>query len=390
MVHDWLTGMRGGEYVLEAIAELFPQADVFTLLHVEGSVSVQLAYRRIHTSLLQYAPWAKTHYRHYLPLMPAFASGLDVSKFDLVVSSSHCVAKGVKKRSDAVHVSYVHAPMRYMWDRFDDYFGPNRASTPVRALATLLRGRLQHWDRKVSHPSRVDRIVANSHFIAHQVERAYGRKASVVHPFVNLERFTARRVASERYLMVGAFAPNKRVDLAIETFNALGLPLDIVGKGQQESHLRAIAGPNIRFLGALSNDEIATYYSRARAFVFPGVEDFGITPLEAMAAGCPVIAYGQGGALETVLDGVSGVIFEHQTVDALSAAVRKLESGAVQLNEGEIRTRAHQFSKRRFQREFLTEVASACAASGADELVQFIREKAQGLADPTDSHAPVY
>lgn len=377
LVHDWLTGMRGGEYVLEAICELFPEAQLFTLLNVPGAVRGPIAARTVHTSLLQYAPAARTHYRHYLPLMPVFAANLDVSAFDLIISSSHCVAKGVKKRADAVHVSYVHAPMRYMWDRFDDYFGPERAALPVRTAAALLRPYLQAWDRRVSQPERVNHLIANSHFIAEQIERAYGRKASVVHPFVNLDRFAAQRQPSDAYLMVGAFAPNKRVDLAIEAFNQLKLPLHIVGKGQDEAKLRAMAGPTVRFLGALSNAEIAEQYSRARAFIFPGVEDFGITPLEAMASGCPVIAYGEGGALETVVDGTSGLLFTPQTPDALIAAIRRLESGEVTLTEHGTRQRARQFSKARFQSELLTEVARTCATAGASQLVSYVERHVQ-------------
>src|SRR5690606_13274490 len=225
--------------------------------------------------------------------------------------------KGIAKADDAVHVSYVHAPMRYMWDRFDDYFGKGKAPLPVRVAAQLSRLYLQAWDRSVSQAERVNLLIANSAFIAEQIERAYGRRAVVVHPFVNYSRFTAPRASSGKYLMVGAFAPNKRVDLAIEAFNQLGLPLQIVGQGQEEERLRRLAGPTIEFLGALANEEIARLYSEAEAFVFPGVEDFGITPLEAMAAGCPVIAYGAGGATETVIDGESGVLFMEQTVSSL-------------------------------------------------------------------------
>lgn len=370
LVHDWLTGMRGGEYVLEAMAEILPGAELFTLLHVPGTIHGPLSQLPLHTSALQRMPGSANYYRHYLPLLPAFAATLDVRDFDLVVSSTHCVAKGVRKGPKAVHVSYVHAPMRYMWDRFDDYFGAGKTSTPVRLAARLCRPFLQSWDKRVSQADNVDRLIANSAFIARQVERNYDRPASVIHPFANVDRFTAARAPGAHYLMVGAFAPNKRVDIAIEAFNALGLPLKIVGKGQEEARLRRMAGPTIEFLGTADNHAIAELYATARAFIFPGIEDFGITPLEAMAAGCPVVAYAEGGALETVVDGVTGVYFHEQTAQALAEAVRQLEAGTVVLQEDSIRSHARRFSKRRFQSELQAAIVEACVASGRTDLVE--------------------
>src|SRR6185437_7489561 len=311
LVHDWLTGMRGGEYVLEAIAELLPGAELFTLLYVPASVSPPLTVLKRHTSPLQKIPKAEKRYRHFLPMMPRWIEQFDLSGFDLVVSSSHCVAKGIRKAPDAVHVSYVHAPMRYMWDRFDDYFGPGRASLPVRLAAQAMRPRLQRWDRAVSQPDRVDRLVANSRFIAEQIHAAYGRDADVVYPFADTKRFTVPRHPSNRYLMVGAFAPYKRNDLVIEAFNRLKLPLVVIGGGQDAGKVRKMAGPNIEFLGSLSNAALADFYAKCRAFVFAGKEDFGITPVEAMLAGAPVIAFGEGGVSETVTS-ETGLLFKPQ------------------------------------------------------------------------------
>jgi glycosyltransferase involved in cell wall biosynthesis len=363
LVHDWMTGMRGGEYVFEAIAELFPKAELFTLLYVPASVSPTITVLKRHTSPLQKMPGAEKRYRSFLPLMPRWIEGFDLSEFDLVISSSHCVAKGVRKAPDAVHVSYVHAPMRYMWDRFDDYFGPGRASPPVRLAATLLRKRFQDWDRRVSQPDRVDELIANSKYIADQIEAAYGRKAQVIYPFSDFTRFSRQRSPGKGYLMVGAFAPNKRVEIAVEAFNRLKLPLFIVGGGQNKNRIAKLAGPTVELLGNLSNDAIADLYSKCKAFVFPGKEDFGITPLEAMAAGAPVIAFGEGGVIESVTP-QTGTFFTPQTVEALMDAVTRFEKGEVKISEQASRERAHLFSRERFQKEFATAVQAAWVKRG--------------------------
>ncbi|HEV3189519.1 MAG TPA: glycosyltransferase [Polyangiaceae bacterium] len=364
LVHDWLTGMRGGEYVLEAMAELFSRPTLFTLLYVRGAIEGPVAELNCTTSWLQHVPGAGRYYRHFLPLMPQMVSSFDVSGFDLVVSSSHCVAKGVRKAPEAVHVSYVHAPMRYMWERFDDYFGAGRARLGVRAAACAFRPYLQRWDRFVSSADRVNVLVANSLFTADQIRRAYGREARIVHPFVDLSRFRRPRAPRSHYLMVGAFAPNKRVDLAVEAFTRLRLPLLIVGRGPDEARLRAMAGPTVTFLGPLSNRSIEELYATSRAFVFPGVEDFGITPLEAMASGLPVIAYAAGGALETVVDLESGLFFHQATAQSLIAAVERIESGSVVFDEKRVRIRANAFTKEQFQQGMLREIRGAWAASG--------------------------
>ncbi|OFZ56027.1 MAG: hypothetical protein A2428_13820 [Bdellovibrionales bacterium RIFOXYC1_FULL_54_43] len=365
LVHDWLTGMRGGEYVLEAIAELFPRAELFTLLYVPGRISPTLTTLKRHTSFLQKVPGIEKRYRHFLPLMPKAIERFDLRGFDLVISSSHCVAKGIRKDPGAVHVSYVHAPMRYIWDRYDDYFGPGRASFPVRFAARMLREPLQNWDRGVSGFDRINVIIANSRFIAEQVRRAYDRECKVIYPFADLSRFVLPRDQGKNYLMVGAFAPNKRVDIAVEAFNRLKLPLIVIGGGQEGGKLSKLAGPTIEFLGALSNSAITEFYSKCKAFVFPGLEDFGITPLEAMASGAPVIAYGEGGASESVTN-KTGLFFRPQTVEALIEAVLKFENGEVKFSPQDCRVRAREFSKERFQREFAGAVCDAWTEAGKD------------------------
>jgi glycosyltransferase involved in cell wall biosynthesis len=361
--------MRGGEYVLDAIAELFVDPELFTLLRVPGAVGGKISDLTCTTAWLQQVPAASRYYRHFLPLMPQMIETFDVGRFDLVVSSSHCVAKGVRKAPGAVHVSYIHAPMRYVWERFDDYFGSGRAAFPVRVAAHACRPFLKWWDRSASSVERVDRLVANSDFTAQQVRRAYGRLASVVHPFADVSRFNRPRQAGSYYLMVGAIAPNKRVDLAVEAFNRLRLPLLIVGLGQDATRLRAIAGPTVKFLGRMSNSSIDELYATARALVFPGIDDFGITPIEAMASGLPVVAYAGGGALETVVDGESGILFREPTVDALVRAIEKLESGAVVFDEERLRSHGKKFTKARFQQQMLAEIRDAWECAGKSRAV---------------------
>jgi glycosyltransferase involved in cell wall biosynthesis len=364
LVHDWLTGMRGGEYVLEAIAELFVDPEIFTLLRVPDAIDGRISHLKCRTSWLQRVPWASRYYRHFLPLMPQMIESFDLTGFDLVVSSSHCVAKGVRKPPGSVHVSYVHAPMRYMWDRFEDYFGPDRASLPVRLAARAVRPYLRRWDRSVTTVERVDRLIANSQFVAERIRSTYARDATVVYPFADPSRFDRPRAPGAFYLMVGAFAPNKRVELAIEAFNRLKLPLSIVGGGQDEARLRAMAGPTVNFLGCLSNAGIDVLYSTARAFVFPGVEDFGITPLEALASGLPVIAYAAGGALETVVEGESGLLFHEPTAEALMSTVERVEAGRAVFDEERARARARLFTKQRFQDSMLQEIRTAWREAG--------------------------
>lgn len=365
LVHDWLTGMRGGEYVLEAIADLFSRPELFTLLYIPGKIAPTLTTLKRHTSWLQKVPNAEKRYRHFLPWMPSMIEKFDLKDFDLIISSSHCVAKGVRKPQGAVHVSYTFTPMRYMWDRYEDYFGPGRSSLPVRLAARLLRPRFQDWDRRVSSPDRIDHLIVLSQFIAQQVQRAYQREAEVIYPFANLERFTLPREPKQFYFMVSAFAPYKRLDLAIEAFNRLKLPLLIVGSGQDEKRLKKLAGPTIDFLGPLSNSAIADFYSKCRAFVFPGIEDFGITPVEAMAAGAPVIALGEGGVTETVTE-KTGIFFYPQTVEALMEAVQKMETQWEQFSELDCRKRAAEFSREKFQIQLANSIRKCWKNAGKD------------------------
>lgn len=299
LVHDWLTGMRGGERCLEAFCELFPEADLFTLFHIPGSVSPQIESMRIHTSFLQGLPGIEKFYRYYLPLMPWAVGSFNLTGYDLVLSSSHCVAKGIRPPAGARHICYCFTPMRYIWDQFDTYFsGEGRwaQTVPMR----LLRPLLKTWDIRSSHG--VHQFIAISRHIQRKIKDYYQRESTVITPPVDTRFYSPTGESREDFfLVVGALSPYKRIDLAVEAFNELGYPLKIIGWGPEQSHLQKKAASHIQFLGFVDDEQVRSHYARCRALVFPGEEDFGIVPLEAQAMGCPVIALGKGGALETVI-----------------------------------------------------------------------------------------
>ncbi len=348
LVHDWLVGRRGGEAVLEALVRLFPGAEVFTLLHQPGSVGPTVESRPIHVSPLQHVPGVFRHYRSLLPLMPWAVGRLDVRGFDFVLSTSHCVAKGVPVPKGTPHLAYVFAPMRYMWDLFEEYFGPGRASWPVRLGARALRTRLQAWDRATA--AAPDVMLADSQHVARRIARAWGRSVEVVYPPVDVERFATGPVgqgAGGYFLWVGALAPYKRLDVALEAFRRLGAPLWVAGDGQQAELLRRGRPASVRWLGPVSDAELPALYQGARALVFPGEEDFGIVPLEAMASGRPVLALGRGGALETVTR-ETGLFFEEATPEALVGAVQAFEGFEKGFRPEAARARALLFGPEQF------------------------------------------
>jgi glycosyltransferase involved in cell wall biosynthesis len=355
LLHDWLTCFRGGERILEALCELFPEAPVYTLLHKKGSTSPIIESREIVTSFLNDIPGIHENYRKFLPLMPLAADMLKIKHdADIVISSSHCVIKGVKKPKGAKHICYIHTPMRYIYDQFDNYFGD--ASFPVRMAAHTIRPYLQWWDRNSNR--NVDIFISNSHFISKRVLENYDLKSDVVNPFVDLKDFRAIQnnpAPKENYfLMVTAFAPNKRVDLAIEAFNKLGdgYKLKIVGSGSQEdtAKLKGMAKSNVEFLGNLEREEIIHIFSKAQAFIFPGVEDFGITPLESLASGTPVIAYKSAGVLDTLTDKTAD-FFEIQTSEELVNKIKNFSLDKFQRND--LLSRADDFSKDKFSQQIL-------------------------------------
>jgi len=347
LVHDWLTGMRGGEFVLEALCEMYPEADIYTLLHIPGSVSPRIESHTIHTSVINRLPDVERRYRWYLPLMPAAIESFKLKGYDLVISSSHCVAKGIRP-GGAPHVCYCHTPMRYAWDMYHHYFNSRRMGrAPLFAIERIIP-MMRKWD--LASSSRVDAFVANSAYVARRINRIYRREAAVVHPPVDVDYFSSGP-AYERggsYLMVSAFAPYKRIDLALEAFGWMGRRLIVAGGGEDDKLLRASAAPNISFPGPVSREKLRELYKSCAAFIFPGEEDFGITPVEAMACGAPVIAYGAGGALETVtgLDGEkpTGVFFRQQTVESLIGAVETFEKRHSEITAENLTARAAGFS----------------------------------------------
>jgi len=357
LVHEWLVTMRGAERVLELFAELLPEAELFTLVHKRGALSPALETRRIRTSFLQRMPFGVSKYRHWLPLMPAAIESLDLAPYDFVLSSSFCVAKGVVTRPDARHVSYCHTPMRYVWEQQGEYFGPGRAGPLTRAIAALTTPWLRAWDEASAR--RPDTFVANSHHVARRIRKRYGREAEVLAPPVDCGRFSTQgRHDGGYYLMLGAFAPYKRVDLAIEAFQRMGRRLIVAGGGQEGGRIARLVKPGgpVELVGEVPHDRIGALFAGARAFVFPGEEDFGIAPVEAQAAGVPVIAFARGGALETVVgledEGrgpPSGLFFEEQTVDGLIEAIETFERSRGAFDPEAIRQNALRFDRPRFK-----------------------------------------
>ncbi|MFH1704353.1 MAG: glycosyltransferase, partial [Nitrospirota bacterium] len=285
IVHDWLTGMRGGERCLEVFCELFPQAHLYTLLHVPKSTSPLIEQMPIRTSFIQNLPFSKKAYRKYLPLFPMAVESFSLKGYDLILSCSHCVAKGAIPPPDALHISYILTPMRYAWDMYEEYFMGKR-----NRMILLFIHYLRIWD--VTASQRVDHFLCISKHVANRIKKFYRREAEVIHPPVDIKRFKLQNKKEDFFLIVSSFVPYKKINLAVEAFNRLGHPLKIIGAGPERKRLSAMAKSNVQFLGWQSDEVVADYYSQCRALIFPGEEDFGIVPLEAMASGKPVIAYG--------------------------------------------------------------------------------------------------
>lgn len=347
LVHYWLVGMRGGEKVLESLCELYPDADIFTLVANVSTLSPTISRHRITTSFLQKVGGVR-HYQKMLALMPFALESFDLTPYDLVISSEAGPAKGVVTRPDAVHICYCHSPMRYVWDLYPEYRA--NAGWFSRSIMSVILPFIRLWD--VTTAARVDHFVANSSFVASRISKYYRRSSVVIYPPVDVDQFsTDPDNVEEFYLCAGQITPYKRTELAVKAFTQLGKPLVVVGSGAT-NRLRQMAGPTVTFVGAVDHDTLAGFFRRCRALVFPGLEDFGIVPLEVMASGRPVIAYGRGGAAETVVDGRTGILFHSQSVEALIEAVHRFEDGGVTADASELREHAKLFGKQRFSSSF--------------------------------------
>jgi glycosyltransferase involved in cell wall biosynthesis len=353
VVHDWLVTRGGAERTLARILECYPQAEVFTLVDfLPPAERAFLGDRPVHTSFLQRLPFARRHYRRYLPLMPLAIESLDLSAFDLVISSSFCVAKGVLTGPDQVHVSYVHSPVRYAWDLQHQYLREHGLERGVRGILTRkLLHDLRTWDVRTANG--VDRFITNSHFVARRVWKIYRRESLVIHPPVDTEFFQpASETREDYYLTASRLVPYKCTRLIIEAFAQLPeRRLVVIGDGPEFARLKSLSTPNVSMLGQQPDSVVREHMQRARAFVFAAQEDFGIAPVEAQACGTPVIAYGRGGVTESVVEGKSGVFFPEQTVESLLAAIAQFERRLTRFSAAEIRANALRFSAERFRQQ---------------------------------------
>lgn len=360
LVHDWLTGMRGGEKVLDLLCAILPQADVYTMVHVRGSVSARIEGRLRGRAFVNRVPGAGRWYRHLLPLFPTAIEQFDLDGYDLVVSTSHCAAKSSVAPGRARHLCYCFTPMRYAWDQFEAYFGPERLGRLSHLLRPVL-GRLATWDASTAH--RPHRYLAISQYVARRIGRYYNRRSTVVFPPVDTTFYhPGEPAARSGCLVVSALVPYKRVEIAVAACQMAGEPLTVVGSGPEAGRLQQLAGAGTRFLGWRTDEEIRALYRTARAVLLPGEEDFGIVPVEAMACGTPVIALAAGGALETVVDGVTGRLVGSPEAGAFAEAIRRLPA----LAPGPIRLHAERFSHVRFAEGFVAAATELLRAEGPD------------------------
>jgi glycosyltransferase involved in cell wall biosynthesis len=348
LVHYWLVNWRGGERLFKAIADLFPQADIYTHVTDPELLAQELPDRTVHTTFISRLPRARRYYQKYLALMPMALEALDLQSYDLVISSESGPAKGVIVSPHATHVCYCHSPMRYVWDRYYDY--RNFCGPLSRAAMTPLMHYMRLWDQVSAQ--RVDYYIANSQFVGKRIQKYYGRQAEVIYPPVPTREFDTSRAAEDFYLYVGRLVPYKRPELIVEACTRLRRRLVVIGDGEMFPRLKRIAGPTIELLGPQDFHVIRDHYARCRATLFAGVEDFGMVPVEAMASGKPVIAYGHGGARETVVEGLSGIFFDEPTPDAVMDAIRRFERNMDRFDRRAICAHAAQFSDQVFRERF--------------------------------------
>lgn len=351
LIHEWLVTLAGAESVLHSIYKLYP-GTIYTLFHNAGEVRGAIwENERIKTSVLQRLPFGKKHHRVFLPLFPMAIEQFDLRQHKLIISSSYAVAKGVLNSSDQLHICYCHSPMRYVWDLTFEYLEAAGLSGGLKSfLVRMLLHYIRMWD--MVSANRVNEYVANSHYIAHRIWKCYNRSARVIYPPVDVDRFSIGSSRENYFITISRLVPYKRVDIIVEAFNHLKLPLVVVGEGPAMKQLKQMAGPTIELIGHQSADEVEKLLSNARAFIFSAEEDFGIVNVEAQAAGLPVIAFGRGGALETVIEGKTGLFFRQQTTLCLIEAIQEFLDKEENFNPQEIRKNAERFPRERFEREF--------------------------------------
>jgi len=359
IVHYWLVGMRGGERVLERLLKLFPQADIFTHVYAPEKVSAAIRERQVRTTFINRIPGAKKHYQKFLPLMPMALEELDLSGYDLVISSESGPAKGVICAPGATHVCYCHSPMRYLWDQYGAYKAVSGRLT--RSMMPWIFHRMRTWD--VSSAARIDRIAANSSFVARRVRRTWGRQADVVHPPVQVEEFAKADQVGDRFLWLSQMTTYKRPDIALDAFNQLGVPALMVGDGEMFDQIAKNAGPNVKVVRRLNFAELKQAYATARALVFTPEEDFGIVPVEVNASGRPVIAYGKGGARDSIVDGETGLFFNEQSVESLVEAIGRFDEWEKSFDPQKAIANAHRFRGEVFDEGFMAVVRKAIAES---------------------------
>jgi glycosyltransferase involved in cell wall biosynthesis len=347
LVHDYLNQAGGAERVVESLHEVFPSAPIFTSIYDKAKMPAAFAKMKIHTSFMQRLPFVMKHFKRYLPLFPFAFESFNLSEYDVIVSSSSAWGKGVRKRKDQIHFCYCHSPMRFVW-MYENYVEKEGFGRFTKAILPLIIKWLKKWDIKTNRG--VDHFIANSKTTQTRIKLFYGRESDVIYPPVDTNFFKPQsNEIKDYFLVVSRLNPYKRIDLAIEAFNELGLPLYIIGTGPDEARLKAISKNNIKFLGRLSDTDVVKYYSSCKGFILPGEEDFGLTPVEAQACGRPVIAYRAGGAMESVIEGTTGIFFDKQEKDSLVRAVKEFFS--VSFNKDVIRRNALRFDKAEFKRK---------------------------------------
>jgi glycosyltransferase involved in cell wall biosynthesis len=367
LIHYWYVRRRGGERVLDVMAEMFPQADLFIMVAEPNNMPPATAAHKLTTSFLQRIPGAKRHYRKMLPLFPLALESFNLDDYDLVISHEAGPAKGVLTRSRTLHVNYCHSPMRYVWEMYQDYKLQAPGGRLGRAFYSACSHYVRQWD--ASAATRVDHFIASSSNAAARIRKYYRRDSTIVYPPVDLARFAPAASREDYYLVVSPLVAYKRVDLAIEACNQLGRRLVVIGAGEEMPRLAKLAGPTIELLGNQSDAVVREHYSRCRAFLFPGEEDIGLTPIEAQASGAPVIAFGSGGALETVQGvyadepfrpGATGIFFRYQAPDSLRDAILAFEAAEPEFNALALVATAERFSTERFKASFSIELQRCC------------------------------